>query len=213
MKKLFCDKTKKPMNSLIVFVGCSLMLGLAPSAFSKAKPKEEPAAATEGNSPEDLDKANAKAKKNYEITDNYVQNWLKFPSLSGKSIFNSENLEFVAKKGQAAVVIFLASWCIPCQQVIPEIRAIEDKYTNLNTKFIYVFVNDTREDARGFSKEHKIKHNAVLANTDIKRDFHNPELPSVYLADRRGWLANRYLKSSSKDLAQLNNFLKLITAY
>jgi hypothetical protein len=91
-------------------------------------------------------------------------------------------------------------------------QALEKKYENLHTQFIYVFTHDTKTDATGFAKEYGISK-GLVANTALLQSFHNPELPTIYLGDRHGWLLKRWIKSEPKNLAELDQILKVLTSY
>ena len=146
-------------------------------------------------------------------SDHYVHKWLKFPDFAGTALSGGEGSGQVgARPGRAIVVIFIASWCEPCQQLVPTLRNLEKRYQRLNTDFHFVFSHDTADDAAGFMKEFGI-NNAVLANHDILKTFHNPDLPAIYVGDRSGWLATRFLKADQESVQKLDEFLKYISAY
>ena len=54
---------------------------------------------------------------------------------------------------------------------------------------------------------------ALLANYDVLKAYHNPDLPTIYVGDRHGWLATRYVKAKAQDLEDLSRFLDLMTGY
>jgi thiol-disulfide isomerase/thioredoxin len=152
-----------------------------------------------------------KLSKEYEITDSYTHKWIKFPEFSAPSLATEETYDFKHKWGEATVVVFLASWCLPCQQIIKEVIRIEKKYQKNYTKFIYVFSHDTRSDALGFMQLHKLSGLSVLSTGELLTAFHQPELPSIYVADRYGWLVARYLDTNFEHLKDLDKFLYLHT--
>jgi thiol-disulfide isomerase/thioredoxin len=115
------------------------------------------------------------------------------------------------EEGRMLVVVFVASWCEPCQQLMPDLVNLQRRYSRLHVDFAYVFMHDTREDAEGFMREFGIE-SGYLANADVHKVFHNPELPTIFVGDRHKWLAARYEKPKRADLAQLDELMKLITA-
>ena len=199
------------------------LISLQAFAASPPKPAPEaaghgaaPAAAGHGAAPADAEKAKAeaeKAKKSYEITTKYKHEWVNLPKISGKSIQpkTSELLKFEPTKGRAAIIVFLASWCIPCQEMISKIKTIEDAQDHFDLDLVFVFVSDTLQDAQGFAKEHKIR-NGMLANPEILKEWHGPELPTIYVADRHNRLKGRYIKPNDGDFAKLKEDLRLMYA-
>lgn len=139
-----------------------------------------------------------------KLTDGYVHEWKNFPTIEGQNIYDGKTVTFGAHKGRMFVAYFIASWCVPCQSIITNLRTVETKNKDVLTDFIYIFTHDTQEDAVTFARTYKIK-NAVLANHEMLKNFKNPELPAVYFSDRKGWLAGRYLKATSANIQQLDS--------
>lgn len=137
----------------------------------------------------------------------YVKQWIAFPALNLKILDSSEPLEKKAPKGRIQLVVFIASWCVPCQQIIDDFTRLEAKHKAKYTDLIYVFAHDTEADARAFAKFHKIEDKAFLGTAKMLEDFHQPELPSVYASDRYGWLAYRKLNIKESEIAELDTFI------
>ena len=144
-------------------------------------------------------------------TKNYVHNWVKLPEIAGHNLAG-DLIKQGPKRGVLDIVIFIASWCIQCQQLIDYIQDLENKYLKKNTRFTYIFSHDLKSDALGFSKAFKIK-SAIIASHEILKAYHNPELPSIYIGDRHGWLLARYLKATPKELKKVDEVISYLTAY
>lgn len=142
----------------------------------------------------------------------YVHSWITFPTISGKSVFSEEQIQIQPEKGFVSVVVFIASWCERCQRLVESFEKLRNDFKDSPVRIIYVFSHDTIADAQGFSKEHKLQGQSILSNHEILKSFHNPPLPSIYLADRRGWLLQRYLDAEAKDIAETRKLLKMMTA-
>lgn len=137
----------------------------------------------------------------------YVKQWVSFPGMSLKNLITAEPETREARKGRIQMIVFIASWCIPCQQIIDDFEKLEAKHKQKYTDLIYVFAHDTEVDARAFAKFHKIEDNSYLGTAKLLEDFHQPELPSVYLSDRYGWLVHRKLNVKEEDLAEIDTFI------
>lgn len=173
-------------------------------------------AAEHGSTPPQGDEAKGltpKASAESLTTTGYANDWIKMPAIEGQIVGSTESKAFTPTQGKILVVVFLASWCEPCQDLMEDLKRMHTKYDELFTDFVFVFSHDTNADAQSFMKEYKVKSPGIMANTNILKNFHNPSLPSVYLADRHGWLAYRLLEAKKEDMAKLENFLKLTTAY
>jgi thiol-disulfide isomerase/thioredoxin len=156
----------------------------------------------------------AKGNRNGAPTraDHYVHRWVAFPSFKATSLDRREITSVTPRDGRVTVIVFLASWCVPCQQQINEFKRIEDKYQNRFTDFVYIFAHDTESDARGFSSVYKLNSNAMMASANVLEAFHQPELPTYYVADRYKWMVLRRSNTQKADLDDLDEFLSLHTA-
>lgn len=143
----------------------------------------------------------------------YVHQWIAPPSVKLKNLSNGSIQSLGVAKGQIGVLVFIASYCEPCQQIIKQLQAIEKVYKGLDVRFSYIFSHDTEQDASSFSKEYKLTH-AYLANHEVLKEYHNPELPSIYLIDKKGWLATRYIQVTKENLSEdLPSLLSYLTAF
>jgi hypothetical protein len=76
---------------------------------------------------------------------------------------------------------------------------------------LFVFSHDTKQDAAAFAKEHQLTTPALMSNVEILTDFKNPELPSVYIGDKWGYLADRFIKIQKSDIDALDAVIAKIT--
>jgi thiol-disulfide isomerase/thioredoxin len=155
----------------------------------------------------------AAAAQAMKTTDKYTNGWISFPTLTLKALDSSEPVVLPLTKGRVQIVIFLASWCIPCQQLMPEMKRIAAKYKVKYTDISYVFAHDTDPDAKAFASYHKVSNASFMGTAKVLEDFHQPDLPAIYASDRYGWLVYRKLNSRTTDLPDLEKFLELHTSF
>jgi thiol-disulfide isomerase/thioredoxin len=110
------------------------------------------------------------------------------------------------------IVVFLASWCVPCQNLMPAISEIEKALHPSQVKVAYVFAHDAESDALGFAAEYGINQ-PILADHELLKAFKNPPLPSIYLGDRNTWLAGRWHEPTPDDLVKLKGLVKGMTYF
>lgn len=146
------------------------------------------------------------------VSRHYVQDWQAFPSMSLRDMSSGAPLQRESPKGRVTIIVFLASWCLPCQQLMGPLKALESKYKDRYTDVLYVFAHDTEADAEGFSKFHKLEGRSYLGTAKLLETFHQPELPTVYVSDRYGWLLTRSLQSKASDLNTIDEILDLHTS-
>lgn len=146
----------------------------------------------------------------YLISDNYVHEWLKTPSIEGESIYEDQIHTLAPRVGRSSLFIFISSWCIPCQNLMPEFMALYRKHSAMFTDVIFIFANDTAQDAQGFAKEYALKAPAILANDQILDIFNRPSSPTIYIGDRYGWLTKRMKSSTREDIKKADELLTIL---
>lgn len=192
-------------------------LTVAALAHAESKPPEKKDTPSKKGEPKkpagpEADPVTKAQAESLEASDKYVHRWIPMPSFRGPGLGAAGSERTVEpKEGRLQVIVFLASWCEPCQQLMPELRVLEKRYERLGADFVYVFAHDTKDDANGFMQEFKVD-DGLLATHDVLRAFHNPELPTVYVADKTKWIATRYVKAGKREVANLDDLLKHLTA-
>jgi thiol-disulfide isomerase/thioredoxin len=151
------------------------------------------------------------APKEVIASTGYVHEWAKFPTVRGKNLLSDREVTTIDNNGTVNIVVFMASWCIPCQRIMEDLKNLENKYKPIQVNFIYVFAHDLEKDATDFSREYNVNA-AMVADFELLKTFHDPELPSIYVSDRQGWIVNRYVKADQIALKDMDNFLKWTTA-
>jgi thiol-disulfide isomerase/thioredoxin len=128
-------------------------------------------------------------------------NVLDFPSFTANFIDQDKTLDYAPKKGHSIVLIFVSSWCEPCQILMPDLKHLARKYSSNSTKIYFVYAHDTKQDAEGSAKEHQVTAYSVFANNKMLASFKNPEIPSVFISDKWGYMADQfqYVKKSNID--------------
>jgi thiol-disulfide isomerase/thioredoxin len=160
-------------------------------------------------------KALAKIKLSAEsliTTSGYVHSWEPFPTIDATDL-SDHPISIPSYEGYVSVVYFLASWCIPCQELIPKLKDIENQYKNYDMDFYYIFSHDTKEEVVQMLKNTQLQGTILFSTFDLLKNFHNPPLPSVYIGDRIGWLNYRIEKWDVTQIDKLKTKLDLFTIF
>ncbi len=175
---------------------------------AKPAPKESPPLEAEPK----IEGPDAKNALGTSAPTRYVHQWIPMPKLVATDLRSQDGVSISTRKGRSMVVFFIASWCEPCQNISGQLLNLTSRFSRLPVDFYFVFSHDTLEDARGFMAEHKIPQ-GYLAEFATLKNFNNPELPSIYVGDRQGWLLTRKLKAEPKDIRDLQETLEYLTAF
>lgn len=195
-----------------------LEFAMPPAAFSNEAPKkdEHSGAGERGGKAEVASEAAQDSYSKLEsFPGGYVHKWTKIPSLKGFDLSGGTILLEPAP-GKLTVVLFMASWCIPCQDMIAEMRALDKKYAPYGVNFYYAFSHDMQTDVRGFVRERKIAPERTSSITDESmKDFRDPLLPTLFLADRKGWIIDKFSfqGDSRPDLSKFKKKLQSILLF
>lgn len=183
----------------------------APEEKKEEKHEEKPAAKSEHGGGEHGEAAApaAPAGPNRHYNPGPVEEFPKV--ITGVDILTGETYTYNVKRGRVPMVFFVASWCESCQQLMPQIKVIANKFSRSYTDVIYVFAHDTKSDAAAFAKEHKLAGHLLLADHEILKAFKNPSLPAVYVGDRYNYIGNRFLKFTAADLNTLSDYMTKLT--
>ena len=195
-----------------------LEFALPSAAFSKETPKkdENSKAGEHGEKADSTgEAAQNSSSKLKSLPGGYVHKWTKIPSLKGFDLSGGTIL-LEPIPGKLTVVLFMASWCVPCQDMVAEMRALDKKYTPYGVNFYYAFSHDMQTDVRGFVRERKISPERTCSITDESmKDFRDPLLPTLFLADRKGWIIDKfsYQGDSRPDLSKFKEKLQSILLF
>lgn len=212
-----------PCSQIIVLV----FLMIAPRVFANEDPHQPEAhgeapkdghgkKAEDAPPPKAIEGPDAQNALATSRSDRYVHRWIPIPAFSAININDRSDRTITAQSGRVLVIFFLASWCEPCQQITPQFMTLQQKLSKLPIDFVYVFAHDTLDDAREFATEYKLDRqsdNVLLAEFDVLKKYNNPDLPTIYVGDRRGWILTRFIKPDAKRMAEFKELVELLTAF
>ena len=203
---------------VIFFLLCFLGTTLPVRGEEEAHPKKEDASKGEGHGkdhgeaskqPETPQQKMYREARDYIRTPYYVHQWVDFPEVKGTNLAG-EPVSLKSKTGYLTVLFFVASWCLSCQNLIEDFKAIQQKTSKLSIQYAYIFMHDTTKDIKGFKDYYKIDP-LIIADNAVMKIFHNPPLASIYIGDKEGNLLSRYLDVKKTDLDDLLQMLKALT--
>lgn len=109
---------------------------------------------------------------------------------------DNQNRSFSNKSMQAKpyLLVFTATWCVPCQQQLPKLRKISDNYSKSGLKIVYINLDD---DLQKWKKHVQTVPSEWIHISDrqkgqegkIQKLFYVKAIPTYFLIDAAGKIA------------------------
>jgi thiol-disulfide isomerase/thioredoxin len=120
------------------------------------------------------------------------------PDLAGRTVSLS------SFKGRVVLLDFWATWCEPCQEELPELVALHEKYKDRGFSVVGVSMDILGlKVVAPFARENRVPYPLLLSGGMAPEGYPLPGFPAAFLIDRRGLIVRRYLGPKlSSDLAR-----------
>ena len=112
-------------------------------------------------------------------------------------------------RGRPVIVNFWASWCLPCRDEAPILRAAMDRYAGKGLVILGIVVNDPPENARKFAEEFKLNYPNLLdpsGKTEVTYGVRG--VPETFFIDRSGLIT--YRKAGPLETGELERHIQEI---
>jgi len=111
---------------------------------------------------------------------------------------SGEPFSLSQQRGKVVLIVFWATWCEPCREEIPVLKAYYDQFKDKGFEVIGISLDSSRERAKKYIRETKIEwknacSEAVWDDPTVKRYGLNM-IPSSWLVDKKGILRSVDLK-------------------
>lgn len=117
--------------------------------------------------------------------------------------FAQANLDLKGLRGHVVYVDFWASWCTPCRQSFPWMKALESTYGNRGLSVVAIDLDHDRQDAQRFLRMFKPNFPVIFdpAGTLAQR-FNVMGMPTSVLIDREGKIRYQHVGFLLKQRAE-----------
>jgi len=132
---------------------------------------------------------------------------LKVVSTSGQQI------SLANYKGYVLVIDFFATWCPPCREAIPHLNGLSRKYGRQGLQVLGLSLDDGDEGGvKDFIASKRIVYPVALAGQDVQADYGLRSLPTVYVIDKKGNVADKFMGGSDETLKTMETLIKKLLA-
>ncbi len=105
---------------------------------------------------------------------------------------NGGYVDLQGLRGKAVVLNFWASWCIPCRDEAPLLRAAQEKYGKKNLIVVGSIYNDTPQKAQAFVTEFALAYpNLIDPNGKNAVSYGVTGLPETYFINQFGVIVSK----------------------
>lgn len=104
-------------------------------------------------------------------------------------------------KGKVVLINFWASWCVPCQEELPELQRLYQKYQERGFEVIGINIDKKQVNAEKFIGRFNLTFPVALdpASSTI-REYKGRSMPMSYLIDRQGVVRQLFFGFNRKKL-------------
>lgn len=128
------------------------------------------------------------------------------PDFEAPLLDGSGTLALADLEGRPVLVNFWASWCVPCRDEAPLLKAAHEKYGD-EVAFVGVNIKDSRDDAIAFDEEFELSYPDVRdEGSVIFSDYGLTGQPETFLIDADGNIA-QHINGPLPDEATLESLI------
>jgi thiol-disulfide isomerase/thioredoxin len=112
-------------------------------------------------------------------------------------------------KGKYVLIDFWASWCGPCRQAIPKVKALYEKYKDKDFDVVSISIDDNKKAWAKAMEEEGMQWRQLLSpdkNATMK-NFLFSGVPTIYLIDKQGKIVCKYTGYSKEAETEIEKVL------
>lgn len=118
-------------------------------------------------------------------------------------------------RGQYVYIDIWASWCRPCLQQIPQLKALKEKYKNQNIEIISVSIDEEKDSWKQMLDQKDLGGTQLLAEEGFKssicQDYKISGIPRFILIDKKGRIIDVKAPRPTQNIEEVLNNLEGIS--
>jgi cytochrome c biogenesis protein CcmG/thiol:disulfide interchange protein DsbE len=110
------------------------------------------------------------------------------------SDLDGEPISTAAYHGKVVLINFWATWCPPCNEEIPEMIALANKYKDTLQIIGVSMDDDPPEDVRRFTRAKNMNYPVVMGGDKLSDEYGGiPALPTTFVIDTNGRVVQKHM--------------------
>jgi thiol-disulfide isomerase/thioredoxin len=127
------------------------------------------------------------------------------------AVMDSVAADSIPLTGNVVYVDFWASWCVPCRDSFPWMKALQDKYRARGLRVITVNLDRNTDAGKKFIKELNSPLPVVFdCKGSLAKRYHLAAMPTSFVYGRDGKLRTRHEGFRSEDRAALETLINTL---
>jgi len=108
---------------------------------------------------------------------------------------DAQTMRLAELRGKVVVLDFMATWCIPCQQQMPHLARIYEKYKDRGLVLISIDADpkETYQELASFRSKYAAQWPFALDKGEVTSAYRVSYIPMTFLIDREGVIRFKHL--------------------
>jgi thiol-disulfide isomerase/thioredoxin len=117
----------------------------------------------------------------------------KMPHFNLADAATNKMVDSTTYAGKAKLVVFFATWCMPCMQEVPALISLQKEYGNDAFTVVAISVDDRQDNVESFIKKSEVNYPVLMFNRQLITDFGGiPGLPTTFMVDKNDNVLKKY---------------------
>ena len=122
-----------------------------------------------------------------------VQAAAKMPHFNLADAVTGQKVDSASYAGKAKLVVFFATWCMPCMQEVPALMSLQEEYGEDDFTVVAISVDKRQDNVKNFIKRSEINYPVLMFDQRVVSDFGGiPGLPTTFMVDKNDNVLKKY---------------------
>lgn len=117
----------------------------------------------------------------------------KMPHFNLADAATGQMVDSTSYSGKAKLVVFFATWCMPCMQEVPALMRLQEEYGNDDFTVVAISVDNHQENVGNFITKNGVNYPVLMFDSQVVADFGGiPGLPTTFMVDKNDNVLKKY---------------------